>query len=219
MISHHPGEEMLVEYASGSLPAPETLIVSAHVAMCPRCRRHVAQLEALGAVLLETGATAPLEDAAFDRLMARIDIERAPAVVPGPAIDTETSEAVPAPVHALLPAGLRSLKWRRSAPGIEEAALRPYGGARVSLLRIRAGQRVPRHTHGGSEFTLVLCGGYSDGALHFGVGDIASADASVDHAPVADTGTSCLCLTVRLGSTRLTGPIGRLLNPLMRQSA
>jgi putative transcriptional regulator len=218
MISHHPGEEMLVEFAGGSLPAPETLVVSAHLAMCARCRRNVEQLEALGAVLLEDGATAPVEEAAFERLMARIDDGEEATPPPSAPVDAETRATLPTPLHALLPASFPSLRWRRAAPGIEEVALRSYGGARVSLLRIRSGQRVPRHTHGGSEFTLVLTGGYSDGGRHFGAGDIAFADATVDHAPVADDGEPCLCLTVRLGATRLTGPIGRLFNPLIRDA-
>lgn len=221
MISHHPGEDMLVEFASGSLPAPETLIVSAHVAMCPKCRRLVGQLEALGAVLLENGATATIEDCAFDRVMARI--EDGPVEAGAGAgtvrVDAETRAAVPSPVHALLPADFRALQWRRTARGIEETQLRPYGGARISLLRIRPGQQVPRHTHGGSEFTLVLSGGYSDGGTHYGPGDVSFADRSVDHAPTADEGASCLCLTVRTGPTRLTGPFGRMLNPLLRRYA
>ncbi len=220
MISHHPDEEMLVDFASGSLSAPETLVVSGHVAMCARCRRHVEQLETLGAALLEDGATAPVDDGAFGAIMSKIETGSIDdETVAVSRLDPDTRAVVPPPLRGLLPASLAALRWRRSARGIEEAVLPSYGGARISLLRIRAGLRVPAHTHAGSEYTLVLSGGFSDAGQHYAPGDMAVADDTVDHAPVADRGEPCLCLTVRCGATRLTGPVGRLFNPLVRRIA
>jgi putative transcriptional regulator len=111
---------------------------------------------------------------------------------------------------------LSKLDWKRTGRGIEEVSLARQDDVRISLLRIRAGQKVPSHTHQGDEFTLVLSGGYTDGDTHFGKGDMSLADSAKDHAPVADKDGSCLCLTVRKGATKLTGPIGRFLNPILR---
>jgi putative transcriptional regulator len=64
--------------------------------------------------------------------------------------------------------------------------------------------------------TLVLAGGFSDESGHFVRGDVAEADPSVNHQPVADPGEDCLCLAVTDAPLRLTGPFGRLLNPFLR---
>ena len=42
------------------------------------------------------------------------------------------------------------------------------------------------------------------------------ADGSLDHRPTADPGQDCLCLTVTDAPRRLTGWIGRWLNPFIR---
>ena len=83
-------------------------------------------------------------------------------------------------------------------------------------MRIKAGTAMPLHSHDGHELTLVLAGGFSDDDKHFLPGDVAVADASVNHRPVADPGEDCLCLAVTDAPLRLTGPFGRLLNPILR---
>ena len=47
---------------------------------------------------------------------------------------------------------------------------------------------MPQHSHEGEEYTLVLRGGFTDGELHFLPGDVATADPTVDHQPIADAG-------------------------------
>ena len=83
------------------------------------------------------------------------------------------------------------------------------------LMRIKSGTAMPTHTHEGCELTLVLAGGFSDENGHFLRGDVAEADPSVTHQPVADPGEDCLCLAVTDAPLRLTGAFGRLLNPFL----
>jgi putative transcriptional regulator len=66
------------------------------------------------------------------------------------------------------------------------------------------------------EMTLLLAGGFSDETGHYLRGDVALADPSVDHRPVADPGEDCLCLAVTDAPLRLTGRFGRYLNFLAR---
>jgi putative transcriptional regulator len=94
--------------------------------------------------------------------------------------------------------------------------LREFSSFRTRLMRIKSGTAMPAHTHEGIELTLVLAGGFSDETGHFLRGDLAEADATIDHRPVADPGEDCLCLAVTDAPLRLTGPIGRLLNPFLR---
>ena len=216
MITHHLSDEFLVEYANGSLPGPEALVVGSHLAICAECRDRVETFETVSAVLLEEGEVEAVSPGALEAILAKIDGPEEEDSAPLIEFDRDTLEIIPPPLRTYLDGSLSDLDWKRTGRGIEEASLVRDEDVRISLLRIRAGQKVPSHTHRGEEFTLVLSGGYADGDDHFGKGDVSLADSAKDHAPVADSNGLCLCLTVRNGATRLTGPIGRFLNPVMR---
>jgi putative transcriptional regulator len=216
MITHHLSDEFLVEYANGSLPGPEALVVGSHLAICAECRNRVETFETVSAVLLEEGEAEAVSPGALDAILAKIDGPEEEDAEPLIDFDCNTLQVIPPPLRNYLDGSLSDLNWKRTGRGIEEANLVRDEDVRISLLRIRAGQKVPSHTHRGEEFTLVLSGGYADGDDHFGKGDVSLADSAKDHAPVADSDGPCLCLTVRNGATRLTGPIGRFLNPVMR---
>ena len=216
MITHHLSDEFLVEYANGSLPGPEALVVGSHLAICAECRDRVETFETVSAVLLEEGEVEAVSPGALEAILAKIDGPEEEDSAPLIEFDRDTLEIIPPPLRTYLDGSLSDLDWKRTGRGIEEASLVRDEDIRISLLRIRAGQKVPSHTHRGEEFTLVLSGGYADGDDHFGKGDVSLADSAKDHAPVADSNGPCLCLTVRNGATRLTGPIGRFLNPVMR---
>jgi putative transcriptional regulator len=115
-----------------------------------------------------------------------------------------------------VPNGFEALPWRHLGPAQEVDLPLPASGFRTRLIRLMAGKRVPRHTHEGHELTVVIEGGFRDELGHHVRGDLVIADSHVDHRPVADEDGDCLCLTVTDAPLRLTGPIGRLLNPLLR---
>jgi len=62
------------------------------------------------------------------------------------------------------------------------------------------------------EMTLVLAGGFSDDFGHYRRGDLATADASVAHRPIADLDEECICLVVTDAPLYLTGRVGRVMN-------
>jgi putative transcriptional regulator len=212
--SHHPATERLLDYASGALPEPVALLVATHLALCPRCRRETAELEALGGALLETLPPEPVAADSLERMLARIE-------QPVPA---EPATKQPAPVDPSLPRPLRdyaggtldALPWRRLGPIAEVQLLRDFPGFTTRLLRIRAGVGVPVHTHRGTELTLVVSGAFSDEGGHYARGDVEEADPEVTHRPVADPGEDCLCLAVTDAPLKLTSRLGRLLNPFLR---
>ena len=216
MITHHLSEEFLVEYANGSLPTPEALVVGTHLASCTECRGRVETFENISAVLMEDGGVEAVTPDALDAVLAMIDGPAEEEAAPLIEFDRATLEVIPPALRSYLGGSLSALAWKRTGRGIEEVGLVKQDDVRISLLRIRAGQKVPSHTHRGDEFTLVLSGGYTDGDAHFGKGDVSLADSAKDHAPVADSDGPCLCLTVRNGAAKLTGPIGRFLNPVLR---
>ena len=141
-----------------------------------------------------------------------------------PLANVERSPRPPAsadPIGAIMPLALRSyvarqhgaletLEWRALLPGIERCRISRAGGTEAFLLRCRPGSAIPRHRHVGREAALVLQGGYHDAFGHYGVGDIAVADYTVEHRPVVDRTDACIILVVLEAPVRLTGLLGRL---------
>jgi len=214
--THHPGDDLLIAYAAGSQEEPVALVVATHLALCPRCRGEVARLEELGGALLEEQPVEALGEDSVDRVLARLD-EPAPEAPQRPAeAPCEAAPLVPRPLRDYLDGTLDQLDWT-TFRGLQKVELLPgRPGFRTRLMRIKSGTAMPTHSHDGNELTLVLAGGFSDEHGHFVRGDVAEADPSVDHRPVADPGEDCLCLAVTDAPLRLTGTFGRLLNPFLR---
>jgi len=122
-------------------------------------------------------------------------------------------------LSALMPLALRSyvsrhlgaLKWRSLLPGIKACRITRDARGEASFLRCRPGMALPAHTHEGLEATLVLQGAFSDVTGHYGVGEVAVADDTVDHRPVADRSSECIVFVVLEAPVKLTGTLGRLI--------
>ena len=214
--THHPSDELLLEYASGTQREPVALLIATHLALCPRCRHQISNLEALGGALMEQLGPDPVAGDGLARLLERLD-EVDEAVAP---IEREPPQAavsgLPQPLRDYVGGSLDRLKWRQLGPFAEARLLADFAGFTTRLLRVRAGAATPTHTHEGIELTLVLEGGFKDASGHFLRGDVEEADSAVDHRPVADADEDCLCLAVTNAPLRLTGLLGRLVNPFVR---
>jgi putative transcriptional regulator len=209
---HILGDEWLLDYAAGTAPEPVAVLIATHLALSPAARKAHACLEAVGGSLLESIEPAALKAGALDAVLARLD---APAAAPLP--QSQRNDIVPAVLQRYLPGGLAAVKWRTLARGIQQSFIpcSDARGFRLSLMRVAPERPIPRHTHRGEELVLVLDGGYHDEFGHYGPGDVESADASIEHHPMTDPGGDCIGLVVDQGPARLTGPLGRLINPFM----
>jgi putative transcriptional regulator len=222
---HHPSLELLLDYAAGSTGEAAGLALATHLALCPECREVVAQLESVGGALLEAIEPAAVPPDALDNLLARLD-KPVPVQVPDRRFPADAAmlgpvpAPVPQPLRGYIGQDLETMRWKRVMRGVEQADVAidrgRTGNVRARLLRIAPGVRVPRHTHAGTEMTLVLAGGFSDGDRQYRRGDFSFGDGATDHSPVADDDGECLCLTVTDAPLRLTGPLMRLLNPFIR---
>lgn len=210
---YHPSPELLMDYASGALPEPVALLVATHASLCPACQAEIERLEALGGALFDSLDGEPLDAGSLDRALARLDLPDGPPV---PAAAEAGDPRVPRPLRGYLGKSLGELDWKKRGSVEEAALLTGHAGIKTRLLRIKGGTALPQHTHEGTEYTLLLAGGFSDAAGHYVKGDVAVADASVDHRPVADPGEDCLCLAVTDAPLRLTGRFGRYFNFIAR---
>lgn len=215
MPLHHFPEELLLDHAAGSLPEGLALLVATHAALCPACRRTLAEAEALGGALLAGLEPAAMAPEALDRVLAEIDAENGGDVKRISAPDGDP--LLPPPLHDYVGRDVEALAWRRLLPGVAASKLQAAAGELpVRLLRIAPGKAVPRHCHRGLEATLVLAGGYDDAGGHYARGDVQLGDAGLDHRPVAAPGAPCLCLVYEEAPLKLTGPLGRWFNSLIR---
>lgn len=217
-MSRHPApDELLLDYAAGTLPDGPALAVALHVALDPQSQRTVERLNAVGGALIEREPVGEFggdkDAAALERALARLDdvpVEPRPDAASRrhPGFDW-----APAPLVPHLRPGM---DWRRVMGKFDEIRLDlPGDFHRVSLLRLESGRGLPEHKHAGYEYTVVLQGGYTDATGNYGVGDFAVGPGAQRHEPIADPGEPCIALIVVENPIVLTGPWGRWLNPLV----
>ncbi len=202
MIQHHPSGETLLRLAAGTLPAGLAVVVRAHLETCPACRAETQRLEALGGVILEDLPPAPLDERAFNQILARLD---EPAPRRAARLPRQAPRLLPEGVN--LPAALKGAdigRWFWVGRGIHHSRVRlPWApDQNMMMFRVASGRRVIHHTHGGAEFTQILAGGFSDETGHYSAGDLAEADETLQHQPVADL-EGCICLAALEGGLRL----------------
>lgn len=202
---------LLAGYASGTLPAPLAVLVAGHLELSPVNRRYVAELESLAGRAVEDAPAMPLggRDA---RLSAIFGAGAPEPLRPAPRRDRRLPDAI----CRFIGHDFADIPWKGRLPGFREFRVGDFDGLKTSVFWIRAGQKIPSHTHDGGEVTLVMEGGFSDVLGSYERGDIAVNDSSVDHRPVADEDGDCVCFAVTDAPLRLTGVIGRLLNPFIR---
>jgi putative transcriptional regulator len=213
--SGHPSDRaldtLLAGYASGTLSAPLHALVAGHLTLAPRSRAFVRSLEATNGRNLEAVAPVPVSER--DEKLAAIFAEE-PVPVPSGA-KPPSATVLPGPVARYVGHDLPEIRWKTLLPGVKEYKVEETERGEVVLYWIKPGRKMPSHTHEGSEFTLVLKGGFRDVNGHYRRGDIAIADQEVDHRPEADDDEDCICFAVTDAPLRLTGPVGRILQKFL----
>jgi putative transcriptional regulator len=220
-ITHHPSDATLAAFASGSLDEARGLVVATHLTLCGACRDAVRGFEEVGGALLDDAAPEELSSGALQRAVAALGpLDIVAATMRGERAADEdladedlAGEELPEPLsrYAIGP-------WRWIGRGVQ---WRPVDvasgeGVRVFMLKAKAGTKLPRHRHTGTEWTCVFQGAFSHDLGRYGAGDFDEADASVEHNPVVDAQMGCVCLVALQGRIELQGFVGRLIQPFVR---
>ena len=82
----------------------------------------------------------------------------------------------------------------------------------AKLFRMAPGVKVPKHSHKGNEYILVLEGSMSDEYGTYKKGNLQINEKETKHTPVADFDKGCICLTTSEENIILHGPLSPLLN-------
>lgn len=211
-IRHHLNDDLLIDYAAGTLSEGWSLAVACHLAMCPQCREQLTLAEATGGALMEE--LAPVAgpgnswEALKSRLMAEPQVPAKPARRPAAA-------TLPEPLRSYLGGDLDSIKWRNLGNAKQILIKTGDQTTQARLLCIAAGKPVPEHSHGGRELTVVLKGSFHDEVDRFGPGDIEDADGSLTHQPVADDHEDCICLAITDAPLKFSSRLLRFVQPML----
>jgi putative transcriptional regulator len=209
-IQHHLDDATLMSFSAGSLPEALSAVVAAHIGMCPQCAAAARRMTSIGVALFAALPASPIGSAA--PIMA---LRRAEADTPEPmaAPTSSPDPEIPAALGRLMAGGLDDIPWRRLGLGVWHHRL-PSSEGDLRLLKVSAGRRMPEHGHGGSELTLMLRGSYTDATGTYHPGDVADLDDDIEHTPVADTETGCICLIASEKPAKFKTLIPRLVQPL-----
>lgn len=207
---------LLANYAAGSLTPALHALVGAHLELSNVNRKYVQTLEESLARQITALPVCAVQESVHGRERRLADIFAQDANSPKPRhfIDAQDN-ADPKALHHFFGQKIDDLAYKTLLPGVREYRVDAGQQSRAILYRIRAGQKLPEHTHDGTEITLVIRGSFYDDGGHFKRGDIVIADEDINHVPIAGDEGECVCFSVIDAPLRLTGSLGRFINPFL----
>ena len=205
--------ELYSAYAAGCIDPAFALMLETQSLMRADVRASVALSEMIAGNFLETAPAARMSEGALDRTLAAIDALEAPQAMQraaGQAAGDALNEilSLPETVRGAAIDAAGKQGWQMMGLGLKRLKLDVGSAMEVELYRIAAGSKIPRHSHGGNEYTMVLCGCFSDERGNYGPGDVCVNGPADTHQPVADDDEVCYALAVRDGGLRFTGVLG-----------
>ncbi len=165
----------------------------------------------MGSMLFDQLAPSQVDDSMLEAVLGRLDEE------PPLAFDTTSSpDSSPAIVQRLMHGEYKDMDWNRLTSSLQISRLRTGDPQHeFSLYHIKAGGSIPKHTHRGTELTLVLEGSFSDEEGVYQQGDFIERDAEHVHTPTAAQSEDCICIGVLDAPIRFKSWTYRALNPFL----
>lgn len=215
MIRHHLDDATVLSYAAGTLTPGASVVVTAHLEMCPECRRRVAHAEAVGGSMLTEAPEVSLSPGAVNDLLEMLDVSTR-KTSPVQKLSHVKDNVLPRCVSGIINKPLEKIQWRRLGYGVSLFRIETGDNdpGKLFLMKIESGRKMPEHGHGGNEMTLVLSGSYHDKLGTFGRGDMADLDGETEHQPVVADGEDCICLVAIDSPTHFKDFIPRLMQPI-----
>jgi len=214
-IKHHLDEATLMSYAAGSLSQGMALVVACHLSMCKSCSQRLQKHNAIGGALLEHIAPANIQKNALDNILDKLDDTAESTLFEKPQKPAnKLLSDIPYPLTDYIEDELNSLPWKKLGNSVAYYDI-PCGSTGLSrLLRINPGCALLPHSHSGNELTLVLKGSFCDDLGRFNVGDIADLDHEVEHQPLVDSNTQCICLVATDAPLKFSTMLGKIIQPM-----
>ncbi|MEM8563275.1 MAG: ChrR family anti-sigma-E factor [Pseudomonadota bacterium] len=219
MAKYHPDLDLLTEYAAGTLPLAQAACVSVHMNYCEQCRRTVNQLQDVGASLFEGLQAETVSESVLNSVLGQLD-DAAPLSYDASPEYSSTIGKTPAILQRLMHGDYTDLVWKKITNSLSISYLKTGDpNYEFALYHIKAGGKIPEHSHRGAEMTLVLEGGFSDADGTYHEGDFIMREPGDAHAPTAVQSEDCICLAVLDAPLKFTGWKYRWMNPFLQLSA
>lgn len=214
-IKHHLTDDILMGYATGSLPEAFNLMVAAHLSLCDTCRAQAESFDAVGGEVLDDSMS---NSAAMtsDSLTATMALIADGAMNEKVHVRHKADPVLPKPLQDYVGSSVDDINWRSVGMGVKQAILPTSSGASARLLFIPAGAAMPDHGHQGVEMTMVLKGAFQDDDGYFARGDVEIADSDLHHTPVADIHEDCICLAVTDAPLKFEGLLPKIVQRFAR---
>ncbi len=173
-LRHHPHDETLMSFASGTLDPAFSLVLGCHLQFCSQCRRRVRVMEDIGGLLLERLSAGDDEADFFQRTMERFSHQlqsRDEIILPAP--DAGNEVIMPAPLAHVTGLRRETIPWKSVSHDLRRFDLDKVAGAKASahIINIEPGAFLPPERHGG-QLVVVLWGAYDYDGAHFERGDL-----------------------------------------------
>lgn len=211
-------EAWMAMLSAGSLSPHQQLLLECQAELRPELRNLLAAGDHIAGALLETAKATPLSPGFMSALERRLAASATdtPAAEKADAPASQRPEWMPAALDAYVRRSGMQLKWRKAGLGVQQARLsRTADGRRLYLLKARPGTPLPRHSHRGQEWTLLLAGGYKSGTDQYVAGDLHQEDESCTHDLRIDMDGPCIALIADEGRLRFPNPLLRVLQPFV----
>ena len=121
-ITHHPSDELMLDYASGALSEGWALAVATHLSMCDSSSGLLRGMETIGGILLDEADEACISDKMFGSVLDKIDSDMISSVgQKEPVKGRKFSSVVPKPLATYVGNDLealarKNLGWGTSSP-------------------------------------------------------------------------------------------------------
>jgi putative transcriptional regulator len=220
-MKYHPKPDLLLGYSSGNMEPALAFAIATHLRLCTSCQKQYHELEAIGGDLIEHLPDSPIDNKSIEQLMAKV-MEQDNLILDTNAQQTEldnltepdlaiASDYVPLLVD-ITDSKFDKLSWHSVGRKMARSPL-PVSdnNSEIELIKLKPGAKVPKHTHVGNEYTVILEGCFSDDLGRFERGDFIHMNQTNHHQPIAgDKG--CICLAVTDAPMKFTGILGPVLN-------
>jgi putative transcriptional regulator len=217
-ITHHPSDELMLDYASGALSEGWALAVATHLSMCDSSSGLLRGIETIGGILLDEADEACISENMFGSILDKIDIDRISSPEQKEPVNAKKfGSIVPQPLATYVGNDLEALAWKNLGLGVRHLPIELSDRATSArLISIPAGKPVPEHSHSGRELTVVLSGGFHDVTGEYGPGDIQEAYGDLEHQPHARDAEDCIALAITDAPLRFSGIAARLVQPFFK---
>lgn len=220
-MKFHPDIDLLLKYANGQLEPALAIAVGLHHQQCPQCQSHIADIESLAGEGLELSNNAPLAENSFEQLLNELD--SLPVDNFSDSVEAErehctelsslaVAESDLALVEKFYQQNFDDVKWQKITRKIAQATI-DFDDPRyqIKLLKLQPNAKTAKHTHRGSEFTVVLQGDFSDQYGHYSQGEFIFMDEKNEHQPRAGR-DGCICLAITDQPLKFTGVLAPVIN-------